>query len=190
MILFTEFREEKTIRSGSEFVDFLMADESELDSFQPLAGSFVILNCRGKLLLCFSTKRKRWELPGGRRKSGESSKECAIRELFEETGQFIPQLEFAGLLKKRKKRTGKIKYSPIFFADAEELMPFKVNKETSKIILWDLSEHIGIIDQKDFSLLIYLKERLLDGNRTQNKSFKREKYSIKDEEHEQTPGTK
>lgn len=166
MILFTECREEKTIRSGSEIVDFLIVDESELVSFQPLAGSFVILRFRGRFLLCFSKKRKQWELPGGRRKSGESPKECAIRELFEETGQYVPQLEFAGLLKKRKKSTGKVKYNPIFFADAEELMPFKVNKETSKIILWDLSEHIGMIDQKVFSLLIYLKERLLEGNWT------------------------
>lgn len=149
-------------------MDFLIADESELDSFQPLAGSFVIFRCRGKFLLCFSIKNKKWELPGGRRKLGESPKECAIRELFEETGQFAPELEFAGLLKKRKKRTGKIKYSPIFFADAEELMPFNVNKETSDILLWNLTENIEAVNKTDFRLLTCLEKLLLDGKWTWN----------------------
>ncbi|MDQ0861069.1 NUDIX domain-containing protein [Bacillus sp. V2I10] len=135
-------------------------------SFQPLAGSFVIFKCRGKFLLCFSIKRKQWELPGGRRKIGESPKECAIRELFEETGQFVPELDFAGLLKKRKKRTGKVKYSPIFFAAAEDLKPFKVNKETSKIQLWNLSKNIGSVDETHFRLLIRLEKMVRDGNWT------------------------
>ncbi|UAL53424.1 NUDIX hydrolase [Bacillus sp. CMF21] len=167
-ILFAEFREVQTIRSGTGFVDFLIVDEEELASYQPLAGSFVIFRSRGKILLCFSIKKKKWELPGGRRKLGESPKECAIRELFEETGQVVPELEFAGLLKKRKKRTGKIKYSPIFFASAKDLMPFKVNKETSEIRLWDLTENIGSVNKTDFRLLTRLEEMLLDGNWTWN----------------------
>ncbi|MGG4488000.1 NUDIX hydrolase [Metabacillus idriensis] len=149
-------------------MDFLIVDESKLVSFQPLAGSFVVFRSRGKILLCFSIKSKKWELPGGRRKAGESPKECAIRELFEETGQFIPDLEFAGLLKKRKKRTGKIKYSPIFFASAKELMPFNVNKETSDIRLWNLGEHIGAVNKTDFRLLTCLEKMMVDGKWTWN----------------------
>ncbi|UOK58918.1 hypothetical protein MGI18_07825 [Bacillus sp. OVS6] len=47
-------------------------------------------------------------------------------------------------------------------------MPFKVNKETSEIRLWDLTENIGSVNKTDFRLLTRLEEMLLDGNWTWN----------------------
>ncbi|USK34910.1 hypothetical protein LIT25_06055 [Bacillus sp. F19] len=71
---------------------------------------------------------------------------------------------FCRFAEKRKKRTGKVKYSPIFFAAAEDLKLFKVNKETSKIQLWNLSKNIGSVDETHFRLLIRLEKMLRDGN--------------------------
>ena len=40
----------------------------------------------GKWLLCRQKERSTWEIPGGRRESGESLEQAARRELYEETG--------------------------------------------------------------------------------------------------------
>jgi len=62
-----------------------------------LAGSYAVIKCDDKYLLCYNTLRKQWELPAGQREKNETPKECAIRELFEETGQCVSKIDFKGL---------------------------------------------------------------------------------------------
>lgn len=88
-----------TQNNGYQFLDFVFVKEEEMDQYQPLAGSFAIIICEQKYLICYNIWRKQWELPAGKREEGETAKECAIRELFEETGQNVADLEFIGLLK-------------------------------------------------------------------------------------------
>lgn len=141
-----------------EFLDFIRVREEEIHNFKPVAGSFAVIQCSGKYLLCFNTWRNQWEIPAGKREDNETSKECAIRELYEETGQSENDLEFKGLLKVRNLTNANVKYNPVYFTSVKKLNPFKQNDETSKIKLWDLNEEIGYIDEIDFKIFDYIKE--------------------------------
>jgi 8-oxo-dGTP diphosphatase len=145
-----------TKNNGLEFLEFIYTTEEELYNYQPLAGSFAVIKCANKYLMCYNVWRKQWELPAGRREENETPKECAIRELYEETGQKIWDLEFKGLLKSKKTINGKIKFNPVYFAKTEKVQPFIENEEISKIKLWDLREEIGYIDSVDIRILDFI----------------------------------
>ena len=87
----------------------------------------------------------------------ETPKDCAIRELYEETGQSVSNIEFKGLLKVKNVRNNEIKYNPVYFTIIEKLEPFQKNDETSEIILWDLEQNIGHIDEVDLKIFNFIK---------------------------------
>ena len=145
-----------TTCNGRIFLTFLALNEREISNYQPLAGSYAVLKCDGRYLLCYNTWRKQWELPAGQREQGETPKECAIRELYEETGQQVMDLQFKRLLKVKHIATGEIKYNPIYFAAVEKIQPFIENEETSAIMLWDLHEDIGVMDPVDVKVFEYM----------------------------------
>ena len=109
-----------TKNNGFEFLDFLILEESEIYGYQRLAGSYVVIKSDDKFLLCFNTLRKQWELPAGQREENETPKECAIRELYEETGQSVLGLEFKSLLKVKNLFTDEIKYNPVYSSTLEK----------------------------------------------------------------------
>jgi len=131
--------------------------ETEIYDYHRLAGSYSVVKCDNKYLLCYNTWRKQWELPAGRREENETPKACAIRELYEETGQIVTDLEFMGLLKVKNITSKEIKYNPVYFTTIGELQPFKTNNETSAIKLWDLKQQIGYIDEVDIKIFDYIK---------------------------------
>ncbi|GIN87346.1 hypothetical protein J6TS2_37320 [Heyndrickxia sporothermodurans] len=47
--------------------------------------------------------------------------------------------------------------SPVYCSEIKTLTPFKSNKETTGIKLWDLIESIGYIDELDLTLLKHIK---------------------------------
>jgi 8-oxo-dGTP diphosphatase len=55
----------------------------------------VVLFASGKVVLVRNVRRA-WEFPGGRREDGESYQETAVREVFEETGATISDIEYLG----------------------------------------------------------------------------------------------
>lgn len=142
--------------NGLEFLEFINTTEEELYKYQPLAGSFAVITSGDKYLMCYNIWRKQWELPAGRREGDETPKECAIRELYEETGQKVLDMEFKGLLKSKKIINGEIKFNPVYFARIEKIQPFIENEEISKIKLWDLREEIGYIDSVDLRILDFI----------------------------------
>ncbi|MFB4166849.1 NUDIX domain-containing protein [Virgibacillus sp. JSM 102003] len=124
----------KITRGNSfEFLDFLVVKETEIYGYHRLAGSYAIIKCDNNFLLCYNTLRKQWELPAGQREENETPKDCAIRELYEETGQNVSELEFKGLLKVKNLISDEIKYNPVYFTTLERLQPFQKNNETSEI---------------------------------------------------------
>jgi len=82
-----------------EFIELIILNEEKLTTFEPLAGSYAVIQVGDEILFAFNRFRKRWELPAGRREMNETPKDCAIRELYEETGQRIENLVFKGLAK-------------------------------------------------------------------------------------------
>ncbi|MEK5077945.1 NUDIX hydrolase [Solibacillus sp. FSL W7-1436] len=139
--------------NGYKFIEFIETREEDITLYQPLRGSFAVLKSSGKYLMCYNTWREQWEVPAGHREVNETPKECAIRELYEETGQIVKDLDFKGLVKTQNISTGKVKYNPIYFAYINALQPFLRNTETSKICLWDLKEKIECVDEVDFAIL-------------------------------------
>ncbi|MFZ3577961.1 NUDIX domain-containing protein [Virgibacillus sp. DJP39] len=146
-----------TKNNGFQFLDFIRMTEERMPGLlQPVAGSFAVINCDGNYLLCYNTLRKQWELPAGRREKGETSKECAIRELYEETGQVVLDMTFQGLLQVKNSRNGQVKYNPVYMTNVDKLQPFVENEETSKIKLWNFNKQIGLIDQVDIKILNFV----------------------------------
>lgn len=143
--------------NGREFLDFIVLNEEELNQYHPIAGSFAVIKCKGEFLFCYNVFRKQWEIPVGRREGNESPKECAIREVYEETGQVISEMEFMGLMKINDSNKKLIKYNPVYFSEVEGLQPFIENVETSQIILWDLKEEIGKVDSVDRRVFDFLE---------------------------------
>ena len=107
-----------------------------------------------KYVVGYNSWRKQWEFPTGGIDSGETAREAAIRELYEETHQRNEQLEFRGLFKVEDAK-GQIKYQAIFTCQQGELIPFghTENDEMTEIRLWDMQEDIGYVDECDAKIV-------------------------------------
>ena len=140
-----------------EFVDFLPINEEALCEYKQLAGSYTVIRIDGKYLICYNKWRKQWELPAGGREQNETPKQCAVRELFEETGQVVDNLQFIGLLHSKHVQTEALKYNPVYFAEMESLQPFIENDEIVEIQLWDASTPLDHFDPLDRKILDYIK---------------------------------
>lgn len=110
---------------------------------------------RGNYLIGYNTLRQQWELPAGKREYDETPLNCALRELLEETGQFVMNLKFVGLARVKNHLNGAEKFNPLYYSTTSFLCPYQQNKEMSKIRLWDLKEAVHI-DQVDLAILEYI----------------------------------
>jgi 8-oxo-dGTP diphosphatase len=142
--------------NGFEFIELISLKETKIKHYHPLAGSYAIIELRGKYLLCYNSLRRQWELPAGKREDGETPLECAKRELCEETGQFVSDLQFIGLARIKNILDEAEKYNPIYYSMIDSLQPYQQNEETCKIRLWDLKESVHI-DQVDLAILTKVK---------------------------------
>jgi len=140
-----------------EFVDFLPINEEALCEYNQLAGSYAVIRIDEKYLICYNKWRKQWELPAGGREQNETPKQCAMRELFEETGQKVADLQFIGLLQSKHAHTGALKYNPVYFADMKNLQPFIENDEIVEIQLWNGLTPLDNFDSVDRKILDYIK---------------------------------
>ncbi|MCM3782349.1 NUDIX hydrolase [Neobacillus mesonae] len=150
-------------KSGYEFLECVSMSTEDLDHFEPLAGSYAVVTFQDRYLICFNTWRNQWEIPAGRREVNETPKECAMRELYEETGQVVHNMSLKGILKVRKP-DGHIKMNPIYFGELEYVLPFRINDETDKIMFWDLTEDVGYVDEIDIAVLNWCKPFKLTSN--------------------------
>ena len=71
-----------------------------------------ILKIADKYIVGYNPWRKQWEFPAGGIEEGETSREAAIRELYEETHQKNEMLDFKGLFKVQDAR-GNIIYTAL-----------------------------------------------------------------------------
>lgn len=141
-----------SIDPSLEFIEFIPMNENQLHQYEPLAGSYAVIQVETKVLFAFNRFRQRWELPAGRRELNETPKECAIRELFDETGQTVHDLACQGLAKIHNIDGQFYKLNPIFLCKVETLTPFIPNEEMEGIMLWDLKSDIGPVDQVDLHI--------------------------------------
>ena len=142
-------------KSGWTLLEYLKISEEEIEKYDPVTGAFAVISVKGKYLIGFNQWRGQWEFPAGGIEQGETAREAAIRELFEETHQTQRNLNFAGLFKVQDSR-GLIKYQAVFTGELTELQPFIPAKgdEMERIRLWDLKEDIGYVDECDLKIAL------------------------------------
>ncbi len=138
-------------RRGTQFVAVHRVPEVVMESgrFSPLPFCFVVALHAGGALLVHHRRRGSWETPGGRLEPGEMPRQCALRELREETGQPAAGLEFEAVLEFRGPPRGGTFYGALFSARLAELVPFAANDEIDRICLWDGRADIGYMDEID-----------------------------------------
>lgn len=143
-------------KCGYELIEYIRCEEREINNYENVTGAGVVFRVGNpnKYLIGFNNWRDQWEIPAGRIEKGESARDTAVRELFEETHQKVDKLEFNGLCKKRRP-SGEIVYMAIFTCKKESIVPFvkTKNDENDKIMLWDLKEDIGYVDEIDLEII-------------------------------------
>ena len=139
---------------GWTLLEYLSIDEDEISNFDNVTGAFAVINVNGKYLIGYTSWRNQWEFPAGGIEKGETAREAAERELFEETHQKCKNLEFRGLFKIMKP-DGEIKYQAVFLGFQDELVSFEKTDgdEMDKLMLWDLKEDIGYVDECDLKMV-------------------------------------
>lgn len=141
-------------KNGWTLLEYLKIHENEITKYENVTGAFAIVNVKGKYLVGYNPWRNQWEFPAGGIEPGETAREAAIRELFEENHQRNVNLQFKGLFKVMRP-DGKISYQAVFLCFQNELMPFvkMENDEMEEIMLWDLKEDIGYVDECDLKIV-------------------------------------
>jgi len=141
-------------KSGWTLLEYIDIEEKEIEQYENVTGSYAILKIKDKFVIGYNGWRKQWEFPAGGIDEGETAREAAVRELYEETHQKNDALEFKGLFKVEDAK-GKIKYQAVFVGEQVELSSFSrsENDEMDEIMLWDMKEDIGYVDECDVKIV-------------------------------------
>lgn len=141
-------------KGGYKLLEYLNINEEDINKYENITSAGVVFEVDGKYLIGWNNWRKQWELAVGGIEKGETPREAATRELFEEMHQKVDCLEFKGLFKKERP-TGKIVYTAIYYTTKDKIAEFIKNDldENDKIMLWDLKEDIGYVDEIDKEII-------------------------------------
>ncbi|MFW5985910.1 MAG: NUDIX domain-containing protein [Halanaerobiales bacterium] len=143
---------------GDIFLDLIEEEETNIlnnEKYKPFTHSLVVIKYNGKYLLVFDKWKEQWEVPGGGIEEQETPRECAIRETFEETNQKIEDLNFIGIMKFLLQPDERTEYGALYSAEIKKLKEFKETDEIKKVVLWDMKEDIGYVNEIDKKLLGY-----------------------------------
>ena len=148
---------------GNQLLKLIQGNEDELianESHRPFTGSLVIIKSPKGFMLLKNKYRQTWEIAGGAIDQGETARECAVRECFEESGYEIKMsdLRFVGLLKcfLTSGYVAKgIDYSALYCADIQNIKEFHENEEMSDLCWYNLGEPIEDVNEIDIKLLEY-----------------------------------
>ena len=140
-------------KSGWKLIEYIDIKEEDIQQYQNVTGAYAILKVADMYVIGYNDWRQQWEFPAGGIDAGETPRQAAIRELYEETHQRNEALKFKGLFKVEDAK-GNMKYQAIFIGEQAEIIPFerKENDEMSEIRLWDMQEDVGYVDECDVKI--------------------------------------
>jgi 8-oxo-dGTP pyrophosphatase MutT (NUDIX family) len=101
----------------------------------PVGYALVVLWHGERVLMVYVRERTCWELPGGGIEPGESPRQAAVRELWEETGQQIDpeELRFVGHARTALGPQQRVLYGGVFTARTERPRAFAPNSEIAAV---------------------------------------------------------
>ena len=141
-------------KSGWVLLEHLDIKEEDITKYEKVTGAFAIVTVGGKYLIGYNKWRQQWEFCGGGIEPGETAREAALRELLEETHQKAESLVFKGI-SRMQRPNGEFCYQAVFVGTVKQLEPFAATEddEMSEIMLWDLKQEIGYVDECDMKIV-------------------------------------
>jgi len=122
-------------------------------STQDVRVSLVLARHEQGLVLVRNKHRSIWELPGGYIDQGERASDCALRELFEESGLIGSEIELLGVLEiDRQNPRGDLLRCALYQCRAEGT-PSACGVEISAVAFWHPVTDLGPISTIDEALL-------------------------------------
>lgn len=148
---------------GNEFLELSSVSENEIPKLQleaPITHALIIVTHLDKVLLMFNKYNQYWELPGGVIETGETPRQCAVRELHEETCQTVAKIVVKGLMKFHLQLSfhgpDRIEFGALYTAELDTITDFQDNEEAEQIVWWDRISDIGYINEIDKKLTEYV----------------------------------
>jgi len=147
-------------KKGNKLIKLHKVDETDIHKkFSKLTHSLIVCTQAKKVLFILNNWKKLWELPGGIIEDNESPRDCAIRELREETNKTPQNLEFHSVMEWRLGKEQKKEFGALYFCDIEGEAETLNTEEVGKTLFWDLQSEIGEVAELD----ITLSETVLSG---------------------------
>ena len=115
--------------------------------------SIVLARHKKGVVLVRNNHRSIWELPGGYVDPGETASDCALRELFEESGLVGSEIELLGVMEiERQVPHADVLRCALYECHAEGV-PSAGGPEISAVAFWDPVTELGPISTIDEALV-------------------------------------
>jgi ADP-ribose pyrophosphatase YjhB (NUDIX family) len=130
---------------GTRLLDIFdpSCEECVAREYSPLVASLVIAVHNGRVLLVYERHKNHWELPAGAIEARESPRQCAIRELLEESGQHVDDLQLVWVTRFLTEGARQPVYAAIFAGNLTEVRLFSQTEEISGITFWPDMGHLA-----------------------------------------------
>jgi tRNA threonylcarbamoyladenosine biosynthesis protein TsaE len=142
-------------RNENLLLDFFPCAEDELadlDPRIPLPLSLMVAELGGQVLLVHHAWRREWELPGGLIREGETPREAAVREFWEETGTPAGDVEFVGVGTVQLGHERRIEYTAVYRTRLDEVGDLRTSDEIDQLQWWDLHADVPRLSAIDAHL--------------------------------------
>ena len=157
-------------QEGHALVRVLQMPEQELGKLAGLTHARVIARHEDKVLLVFDRHDQRWQLAGGAIEAKESARECAARELHEESSNACEpsELRFSSAF---ELLVGPTRFNPethtefgaLYQVDIDHIASFIPHAEIGATLWWngsELSHELDGIDRKLIDVASSLDQRV------------------------------